>query len=234
MEDLASPISDANRVASVLRDKYGFTVQLVTNANDLTVMMAMNNLREVIGENDNLLIYYAGHGSRIQSGEFEIGYWLPTNADRPPDDSLWVPTEQVTKLMATTRAKRVLVVADSCYAGLLGNGLAASFSGNPAVYRSPGFVDLTFPERSRLLISSGGDRPVLDDEGNGNSVFANAFIDILESNNDILTTYALFLDVRQRVYDAAKAQDFEEVPQMGEITKAGHSNGEFFFVPNQG
>ena len=236
MEDLASPISDATRVARILRDKYGFTVQLVTDANDLTVMQAMNNLRGVIGEEDNLLIYYAGHGSRISAGRFEIGYWLPTNADRPPDDTRWVPTEQVTKVMATTPAKRVLVIADSCYAGLLGEDPATRFSlaGNPAVYRSSGFINLRFPKRSRLLISSGGDMPVLDDQGNGNSVFANAFIDALESNEEILTTPALFIKVRQQAFDQAADQEFEQVPEIKAIVKAGHESGDFFFVPDTG
>ena len=236
MEDLASPISDANRVAAVLQDKYGFTVQLVQNANDLTVMTAMNNLRDVIGENDNLLIYYAGHGSRVQAGEFEMGYWLPTNADRPPNDSLWVPTEQVTKVMATTAAKRVLVVADSCYAGLLGNDLATrhSVSGDPGVYRSEGFVELMFPKRSRLLVSSGGDSPVLDNSGNGNSVFANAFLDVLESNSELLSTHALFIEVRDKVYEAAAAQGFDQEPEINALTRAGHESGGFFFVPDPG
>lgn len=236
MEDLASPISDANRVAAVLQNKYGFTVQLIQNANDLTVMTAMNNLRDVIGENDNLLIYYAGHGSRIQAGEFEMGYWLPTNADRPPNDSLWVPTEQITKVMATTDAKRVLVVADSCYAGLLGNDLATrhSVSGDPGVYRSAGFVEFMFPKKSRLLVSSGGDSPVLDDSGNGNSVFANAFLDVLESNNELMTTHTLFIEVRNKVYDAAAAQGFDQNPEIKALTRAGHESGDFFFVPDTG
>ena len=233
MEDLASPLSDARRVAEVLQARYGFTVQLVTDANDLTILQAMNNLRNVIRENDNLLIYYAGHGSRIRAGTYEIGYWLPTNADRPPDDSYWIPTEQVTKVMATTRAKRVLVVADSCYAGLLGEDPATRFSlaGDPSVYRSPGFIDLRFPNRSRLLISSGGDMPVLDNQGNGNSVFANAFIDALENNDRILSTPALFIEVRQRAFEAAANQAFEQVPEIKAIVKAGHESGDFFFVP---
>lgn len=236
MEDLASPVSDATKVSGILEDRYGFTVQLVTNANDLTVMQAMNNLRNVIGENDNLLIYYAGHGSRIQSEEIEFGYWLPTNAHRPPDDSLWIPTEQITKVMATTKAKRVLIVADSCYSGLLGVdfGTRASQASDPRIYQSTWFVENTFPKKSRLLISSGGDMPVLDNEGNGNSVFANAFIDVLGANEDLMTTHALFRSVRQRVVDSAEQQDIEQIPELHTITKAGHTAGEFFFVPNSG
>ncbi len=76
--------------------------------------------------------------------------------------------------------------------------------------------------------------PVLDDQGNGNSVFANAFIDTLESNEEILTTPALFIKVRQQAFDQAASQQFEQVPEIKAIVKAGHESGDFFFVPDSG
>lgn len=233
MENLASPISDANRVARVLEEKYGFTVQLVKDANDVTILQAMNNLNRVVGPKDNLLIYYAGHGSRLGSVDFEAGFWLPVNADRPPVDTYWVPTEQITSHMQTFKAKRVLVVADSCYSGILADdpGMRMILSGDERVFLSDGFVDRRFPKKSRLLISSGGDRPVLDTSKTGSSVFANAFIDELESNNGLMTTPALFLKIRDRVSDAAARQDFEQEPEIKAIKRAGHEVGDFFFIP---
>ncbi len=233
IEDLESPISDATKVAHVLENKYGFTVQLVKNANDVTVLQAINNLNSVIGEKDNLLIYYAGHGSRRGTGDFEVGYWLPVNADRPPDDTYWVPTEQITSHMGNFKAKRVLVVADSCYSGILADdpGVKMILSGDARVFLSDGFVDRRFPKKSRLLMSSGGDRPVLDSSGNGNSIFANAFIEELEANEGLLTTPALFLKVRDRVNRAAARQIFDQEPEIKALKRAGHEVGDFFFVP---
>ncbi|MEL6868658.1 MAG: caspase family protein [Pseudomonadota bacterium] len=234
MEDLASPLSDAQRVAQVLEDKYGFTVQLVTDANDVTVLEAINNLNAVVGPEDNLLIYYAGHGSRIGQDETETGYWLPVNADRPPVDTYWVPTEQITGHMSNFKAKRVLVVADSCYSGILTGddpGMKMILSGDQRVFQSEGFVDRRFDRRARLMVSSGGDRPVLDEAGNGNSVFANAFIDELEANEGLLTTPALFLKLRDRVVVAAARQDFNQEPEIKALRRAGHEVGDFFFVP---
>jgi hypothetical protein len=219
----------------VLQRKYGFTVQLVQNANDVTVLQAINNLNSVIGKDDNLLIYYAGHGSRRGKGDYEAGYWLPVNADRPPNDTFWVPTEQITSHMANFKAKRVLVVADSCYSGILADdpGTTMILSGGMAVFQSSGFIDRRFDRKSRLLISSGGDRPVLDTSGNGNSVFANAFVDELEANNELLTTPALFLRIRDRVSEAASRQNFDQEPELKAIKRAGHEVGDFFFVPKR-
>lgn len=234
MENLATPLSDAERIANVLADKYGFTVQLVRDANDVTVLEAINNLNTIVGPNDNLLIYYAGHGSRIGTGNAETGYWLPVNADRPPVDTFWVPTEQITSHMGNFNAKRVLVLADSCYSGILTSddpGMRMILSGDDRVFSSEGFVSRRFDKRSRLMVSSGGDRPVLDVGGSGNSVFARAFIDELEDNDGLMTTPALFLRLRDRVVDAAQQQDFAQEPEIKALRHAGHEVGDFFFVP---
>ncbi len=233
MEDLASPLSDAVQVAEILEKKYGFTVQLIQNANDITILQAINNLSGLLDEDDNLLIYYAGHGSRRGRGEYEAGYWLPVNADRPPDDTYWVPTSQITDHLATIKAKRVLVLADSCYAGILSNEPGTSMVGSDAnVLNHENIVRRRMPRRSRLLVSSGGDQPVLDTSGTGNSVFANAFIAELEANDGVLTTPSLYVRLRDRVRRAAAEQDFSQVPELKVIKRAGHEVGDFFFVPS--
>ena len=46
-------------------------------------MRAVNELNDVLTEQDNLLIYYSGHGARLQSGavEFYFGTWVCTAGD---------------------------------------------------------------------------------------------------------------------------------------------------------
>ena len=119
IEPLVTPINDARRAAQVLKDDYGFAVTVVDDADDVAMLRALNDLNGILKPEDNLLIYYAGHGTRLRSGDRETGYWLPVNADPPPTDTFWVATEQVTGHLARLPARRVLVVADSCYAGLL-------------------------------------------------------------------------------------------------------------------
>lgn len=236
LESLRSPVSDATKIARVLEEKYGFTVQLITNANDATVLTALNNLNTVIGENDNLLIYYAGHGSRLGTGELEEGFWLPVNANPPPDETFWVPTHQITMQVGRSKAKRVLVVADSCYSGIQAEDLSRSFiTGNdPSRLNSDAFIDRRLGNRSRMMISSGGDRPVLDDSGNGNSVFANAFLAELEKNKTITTTPALFYNIREQVNIAAERLSFDQEPELKILKEAGQKAGDFFFIPITG
>jgi uncharacterized caspase-like protein len=230
LESLKTPRHDAERAAKLLSEKYGFTVQLIEDGNDVAILKALNDLNKVLGPNDNLLIYYAGHGYRLMSDKLENGYWLPRNAEKPPNDTFWVPNEQITSHIGRLQAKRVLVVADSCYAGLLSTDPSMFFLDKPTQVTQD-YVAFKLPRRSRLLIASGGDNPVLDEGGQGDSVFAKAFLDVLEANNDIMTAPALYVLVQGKVKEAALRDHFVEQPEFKSIKGAGHEVGDFFFVP---
>ena len=230
LEHLQTPLRDAERAAKVLADKYGFTVQVLEDANDISMLRAINDLNSVLQPDDNVLIYYAGHGTRLQSGQTESGYWLPVNADPPPKDTYWVPNEQITGHLGRLKAKRVLVVADSCYAGLLSTDPSYMFFDSKVGYTED-YLTYKLAKRSRMLLSSGGDQPVLDTGGGINSVFARAFLDELETNQQILSTPELFSRLQKRVQAAAAQNKFVQTPQFKSIKGAGHELGDFFFVP---
>jgi uncharacterized protein len=230
LESLQTPVNDAERAARVLRDKYGFTTQVLTDSSDVGMLKALNDLNDVLKPDDNLLIYYAGHGARLQSSFSVAGYWLPINSEAPPKDTFWVPNEQITAHLARLAAKRILVVADSCYAGLLSTDPSYMFAGGAGGYTKE-YIAYKLPKRARLLISSGGDEPVLDSGGGGNSVFARAFISELEANQAILPAPELFSRVSKRVESGAAQNKFAQKPEFKSIKGAGHEVGDFFFVP---
>ena len=230
IESLKTPVNDAERAAKVLRDKYGFTVQVLEDSSDIAMLKALNDLNDVLKSDDNLLIYYAGHGARLQSAFDTAGYWLPVNSEAPPKDTFWVPNEQITAHLARLSAKRVLVVADSCYAGLLSADPSYLFAGSSGGYTKE-YIAYKLPKRARLLISSGGDEPVLDNGGGGNSVFAQAFLGELESNQGILAAPELFTRISKRVETDAAQNKFVQKPEFKSIKGAGHEVGDFFFVP---
>jgi hypothetical protein len=230
MERLATPKYDAERAAKILAEKYGFNVQILEDANDVSMLKTINDLNSVLKPEDNVLIYYAGHGARLSNGRSENGYWLPVNADAPPKDTFWVPNEQITGHLSRLPAKRVLVVADSCYAGLLSTDPSLLFLNDKIAY-SKDYLKFKLPRRARLLLSSGGDKPVLDEGSGGNSVFARAFLDELENNQGILSSPELFSRIRKRVEIAARNNKFVQTPEFKSIKGAGHELGDFFFVP---
>ena len=65
INDLANPVSDAKKLYNVLTTKYTFAkenISLLLNPSKAEIIGTLHNLRTSIGKDDNLLIFYAGHG----------------------------------------------------------------------------------------------------------------------------------------------------------------------------
>lgn len=229
IEDLDTPVNDINQVADILTNQYGFEVRKVSDADDVGIMEAINDINDQLTDQDNLLIFYAGHGARLTTGDLVSGYWLPVNAEAPPRDTYWVANEFLTRHLARFDAKRVMVVADSCYAGLLSSAPGYLMLGNNEVDEE--YIKYKAGKRSRLLLASGGDKPVLDGVGGNHSIFTQAFVDVLKNNKQILTGPQLFKQLRQQVIDSADEVNFSQNPEYKTIKGAGHEVGDFFFIP---
>jgi hypothetical protein len=227
-DSLRTPLSDASRIAQLLETKYGFQVISLRDPSNVLIKKSVNDLFDTVGEKDNLLVYFAGRGNRVPIGNREAGYWLPTNAERPPDDTYWVANEFVTNHLARIKAHRVLIVSDSAYAGLISDDPNLLIGEG---YDKPIYVKYKLPRRSRLLLASGGDFPLADSEAGENSVFARAFIDALESNSQILSAPALYQRIGVLLKGSVDARAAGFVPELKAIGAAGHELGDFFFVP---
>jgi ankyrin repeat protein len=220
LSPLKTAIHDATAVADLLRTAYGFTVTLLTNATREEIIAALYDLRATLTEQDNLLIYYAGHGV-LDTGE-ERGYWLPVNA-RQDSRIHWISNTAITDTLKAMAAKHVLVVADSCYSGTLARGIDVV---QPSSRSERGtYLMRIAQKRSRTVLTSGGLEPVLDSGGGEHSVFAKAFLTALQDNHDILDGQQLFGRIRHLVNLNA-----DQVPEYTDMRYAGHEGGDFLFV----
>ena len=66
-------------------ERYGFQVTRIDNADNISVLAALNQLHEELGPDDNLLIYYAGYGNERTDEQMQIGYWLACECAAAPD-----------------------------------------------------------------------------------------------------------------------------------------------------
>lgn len=212
---LKTAVADAKAVAATLEQDYGFTVSLLLDATEETVIGEMNRMRRTLTPQDNLLIYYAGHGWYDE--EADRGYWLPVDA-AADNQSSWISNADITDMLKAMKAKHVLVVADSCFSGTLTRGLAI-------VTQSAGHIENNARRRARTALTSGGTEPVLDAGGGEHSVFARAFIETLRGNAGILDGQSAF----QQVFEQVRL-NAEQVPTYDNIRLAGHDGGDFLFV----
>jgi len=229
LKRLQTARSDAESVAEILRTKYGFKVTPLYDANHYQILTTLNQLRKTLTEDDNLLIYYAGHGELDQVND--RGHWLPIDAE-PDNTAHWISNVQLTDILNIMSARHILVVADSCYSGTLTRSVLTQLRAGQTNEARTTYIRTVLKKRSRTALTSGGLAPVLDAGGEGHSVFANAFIDSLKSSEEgVLEGQRLFLEVAARVTQAAYDRQFEQVPQYAPIKFTRHEAGDFFFVP---
>ena len=111
---LSTAVQDAQALAAILHDQYGFRTTLLTDATRDQITRAMNDYRHTLDENASLLIYYAGHG--MYDKDADKAYWLPVDADRD-DNSRWLMADDITTEVKVIPARHVLIISDSCYSG---------------------------------------------------------------------------------------------------------------------
>jgi hypothetical protein len=226
--DLATPRNDATAVANMLRDRYGFKVTLLLDADRYQILSALNQLRNTLKDNDNLMIYYAGHGELDESNQ--RGHWLPVDAE-PDDTTNWISNLTITDTLNVIPARHILVVADSCYSGSMTRSSVARLpKGMPMAARVKWYKAMN-RIRARTALTSGGVKPVLDTGGGEHSIFAKAFLHVLDDNRDVLDGFRLYWEVQEQVRRSAAALRSNQIPQYAPLKYAGHESGEFFFLP---
>jgi len=228
---LDTPIADARDVDKVLREKYDFNSTLLIDANRYQILTALNYLREKLTENDNLLIYYAGHG--VLDKVNKRGHWLPVDAELNSDAN-WISTVSITDILNAMSPRHILVVSDSCYSAALTRAAIPRLDAGMSREKKTEWVKTLLKTKSRTALTSGGLKPVLDGGGDGqHSVFANAFIKELQNNNNFMEGQELYRNVSADVVVATqrKGNEQAQVPEYAPIDHAGHEGGEFFFRP---
>ena len=222
---LDTAVADAQNVEKLLSARYGFKTRTLMNATRAEILSALNDYRQQLRESDSLLVYYAGHGELAGSGQSAA--WLPVNA-RQEDKTEWIFASNITDLVNEMPAKHVMIVADSCYSGpMLGRPMARVQRSND-LERLRDVAQL----RSRLVLTSGVNAPVLDGGGGDHSVFARAFIDALTRNQGVLEASSLYVAIFEPVRQGARRMRFEQTPSLAALQAANHvAGGQFLFVP---
>lgn len=227
-DSLSTPISDVEQVAAALRDVYGYEPFIVRDATREDVFKQLDEFRELLEEDDRLIVYFAGRGA-MDSGPGAEGYWLGADA-QPNRRSTWIANDDVSRYLQEIRARKILVVADSVYSGTV---------------RPPPFLDYTdagqSPEERRMLLelqaqavsrtalTSGALEPIAE-PGSSTSVFAQAFVGVLTNVRGTMEMNDLSRLLRQNIRDLSAGSALREIPEYAPIRLAGHAAGDFVLV----
>jgi len=228
---LKSAVSDATAVSNVLKTRYGYQTTLVLNASRLEMLTALSAMRDKMKPEDNLLVYYAGHGELSSNGA--TGYWVPTDGAGNNAKS-WISNAAISDILSSLPAKHIMVVADSCYSGSMTRAPVPNLNAATSPDKWNAYVKTMASGRSRTALTSGGVQPVPDTGSGNHSYFARAFLNVLQDNNRLMEAQRLYREVSTSLALNSINSPIPQNPQYAPIRYAGHESGDFFFMPVKG
>jgi hypothetical protein len=213
INDLSQPLADATRFTTLLNNEYNFEREDITflrNPTKADIIGTLHQMRNVITEEDNLLIYYAGHGWWDE--EMTTGYWLPKDATRSNPVN-WLPNTDLTNYLNVLKSKHTLLIADACFSG----GIFVS----RAAFNNVMSIEKLYKLTSRKAMTSGTLKEVPD-----KSVFIEYLIKRLDSNRQkYLSSEALYSSMKEAVMNNSP-----NIPRYGTIQNVGDEGGDFIFI----
>jgi len=223
-KSLSTAVTDAREVASLLKQHYGFTdIKLLENATRRDVLYALEDLANKSLKNDNVLIYYAGHG--FLDDETNKGFWVPVDADGS-DHTTFLRNSTIRDEVSSiaSRVQHTLLISDSCFSGSLLRTASRSIS--EADYTEKYFEKVS-SKKSVQIMAAGGFEFVDDDyRESGHSPFTYFLLNELKTNNSpMLTVSQLSGNVERAV-----ANNVDQIPESGVLQGAGDELGEFIFI----
>lgn len=209
---LHNAVKDCRDISGTLTSHYQFEQENVITlfneeASRENILETFESLQEMLSEDDNLLIYYAGHGYYDEASE--LGYWVPVNArlNKIPD---FIRNSTIHDYLRTINTKHTFLIADACYAG----SLFATYRGH-----------LNENAKSRWAFTSGDIEKVWDGQPGQNSPFARYLIRYLRNNTDKTIQAKQLIDA----VSVAVERNTAQTPQGSSLRRAGDEGGVFVF-----
>lgn len=153
---LQAPVSDMYKIYNLLVNNYVFAPEntdTLVNATRANILEAIIKKSNAMNENDNLFIFYAGHGLMItQPDKSEEGFLIPQDAVKGMLSS-YISSDDLLRTIKFSKAKHILFVADACFAGTLFRDISTE---------APMMVADAYKDKSRKLLASGNRTAVPD------------------------------------------------------------------------
>lgn len=214
--DLDQPVSDARTLYNVLVNNYTFesqNIKLLKNPTKNKITESLDFFLNNLTENDNFLIFYAGHG--YWDERMEQGYWLSSDSEKS-NRGTWLSNSTIRDYMRAIESKHTLLITDACFGGGI-------FKSRNAFSNADVAVNQLYKLPSRKAFTSGALSEVPD-----KSVFIEYLVKRLNQNSDkYLSSEQLFASFKIAVINNSSNG---QVPQFGEVKETGDEGGDFIFI----
>jgi hypothetical protein len=203
-ENLGNPKNDAREISNLLEKKLGCKVNFLHNISKDSLTWELIRYRSILRENDNLIIFIAGHGyydSVFTEGYLVMPKSLPLKKDRSHDS--YYDMASLNRLIDNLPSKNIFVIFDICFGAsfdfkakdlpISDYKTGSDIGIDELINRKKGYC-------SRIFLCS-GKGSVYDYWFNSgtHSPFASKLIDYLKNENDLVCPGRLYKAVEQNV-----------------------------------
>lgn len=219
---LKNAVNDAKGVAELLNNQYSFNYMKTLYDKEATrdnILAQFEYLLKNVKQNDNVLIYYSGHGEYIEN--MDKGFWVPVDASSK-SIAKYISNEDIRSFLTGIKSKHTLLVTDACFSGDIFRGKTMTIP----YENSTKYYSKMYSLSSRKALTSGGVEPVMDKGKENHSIFAYYFIQALKNNTE------KYFDAGQ-IYDYLKipvVNNSYQTPAYSPIRNAGDEGGQFIFI----
>ena len=211
---LNNAVNDAAAFIDLMTSRYNVETAHVTfikdeQATKRSIDLAFLRLIKLITPQDNLIVYFSGHG---RYDEHYGGNWVPVEAGTHDDDwPDYLSNDQVKSYLSRIKSFHTFLIADSCFSG-------AFFAERSKEKNLSNRVDT---EPSRWGLTSGKKEIVSDGSPGGHSPFASALLDVLRKAVEPPSVMQICTLVLEKV--AANAL---QTPMGSALAVPGHQGGQ--------
>ncbi len=160
--DLVNPVDDAHSLAKVLKERYGFSVEIVENPNldDVFIKLAEYGQRKFKPQ-DQLLIFFAGHGYFDES--FGEGFVVAKNSlENDKAKTTYISHNRLRGVIGNIPSEHIFLAMDVCFGGTFDPVIASSRGMDATETNDNEFLVRKLSQRTRKYLTSGGKEYVSD------------------------------------------------------------------------
>ncbi len=219
---LKNAVNDAKAIAAQLTSGYEFySIRTLFNeqATRANILGEYEWLIANVRENDNLLIFYSGHGDYKEN--LQRGFWVPVDAKTSSISAL-ISNTDIQSFLGAIKSKHTFLIADACFSGDIFRGKTLTIP----YENSFKYYNQIYSKPSRTALTSGGIEPVMDGGKEGHSVFSYYLIKSLTNNqNQFFDASQLYNDIKVAVINNST-----QTPGFSPIVNTGDEGGQFIFI----
>lgn len=248
---LSTAVNDATVIAERLANQHGFQVHPpLLDADHKRIRKLLTvDIPKLVGEDDRVLFYFAGHGIALDSEAGPNGYLVAADTQAGKDDTL-IPMQMLHDALTGLPCRHGLLILDCCFSGAFkwSSGFRDVLFDLPKVIYEERFWRYCKDPAWQVITSAAHDQKAVDiltnqslglreTNGGAHSPFAESLLRALDGEGDtipagegdgVMTATEIYSYLRDEVESSTTEHTKRQSPSIFNLQR--HDKGEFIFL----